>query len=145
MSSNIQHPKKKTIYSWFSLKSARSFCYTINKSFIGQTVKAPSFGICFLISIGVTLSMFILTQWPPHSIYVILFSWKVKLKVKMSGYKSRSLAAVHKTHKEKKRKENRPISSHLYLKVVNNAYGIWMRMGKNKPAKNHGITKALAN
>ena len=82
----------------------------------------------FLISIGVTLSMFILTQWPPHSIYVILFSWKVKLKVKMSGYKSRSLAAVHKTHKKKKRKENRPISSHLDLKVVNNAYGIWMRM-----------------
>ena len=44
----------------------------------------------------------------------------------MSGYKSRSLAAVHKTHKKKKkkRKENLPISSHLDLKVVNNAYGI---------------------
>ena len=64
------------------------------------------FSICQVISSAQkTLSMFILTQWPPHSIYVILFSWKVKLKVKMSGYKSRSLAAVHKTHTKKKERK----------------------------------------
>ena len=56
------------------------------------------------------------------------------------------LRSIKRTKKKKKeRKENRPISSHLDLKLVNNANRIWMRMSKNKPAKNHGITKALAN
>ena len=55
------------------------------------------------------------------------------------------LRSIKRTKKKKERKENRPISSHLDLKLVNNAYGIWMRMSKSKPAKNHGITKALAN
>ena len=54
------------------------------------------------------------------------------------------LRSIKRT-KKKERKENRPISSHLDLKLVNNANRIWMRMSKNKPAKNHGITKALAN
>ena len=35
--------------------------------------------------------------------------------------------AVLKTQKKKK-KENRLISSHLDLKLVNNAYGMWIRM-----------------
>ena len=74
---------------------------------LAKQSKRPHLEFFFLISIGVTLSMFILTQWPPHSIYVILFSWKVKLKVKISGYKSRSSAAVHKTHKKQKKKERK--------------------------------------
>ena len=51
------------------------------------------------------------------------------------------LAAVHKT--QKKRKKNWPISSHLDLKLVNNAYGMWMRMILNKPTKTDGIKKHL--
>ena len=37
--------------------------------------------------------------------------------------------AVHKTQQKKEKlKKNRLISSHLDLKLVNNAYGMWIRM-----------------
>ena len=42
--------------------------------------------------------------------------------------KELKLAAVHKTHNNKKKGKNRPISRHLNLKQLNNAYGMWMRM-----------------
>ena len=46
---------------------------------------------------------------------------------------------------KRKKKKNRPISSHLDLKLLTNAYGMWMRMSWNKPTTIHGIAKALTN
>ena len=47
--------------------------------------------------------------------------------------------------KRKKKTKNRPISSHLDLKLLTNAYGMWMRMSRNKQTKIYGIAKALTN